>query len=162
MNLDPILKNLGKHFSNSEENPEKEIDSIEHVFKRGLKDDFNLESRKIGDLNNDGKIDFDDVLILKDVLDGKRKLDEKEFEYADLNHDGIIDYKDLNLMIELVFESKRAEERVSQLQGVYDELKIKESMGLASSGRDKIRIDVAKGELEQAIANFILQNHEGN
>ncbi len=115
--------------------------------------------RKPGDLNNDGEIDFEDVLILKEVLEGKRKLDQKELEYADLNRDGVVDYKDLNLMINIVIESRKAEDRVMELQGVYDALQMKQEQGLAKSGIDKARIDTVKADLEQAIADFILQSH---
>ena len=170
MNLDPILKNLGKYFSNNQDSTEEEISSLEHVFKREFREDPNSDEkellpgklRKIGDLNNDGKVDIDDVLALKDVLEGKRHLDEKELYYADLNQDGVVDYKDLNLMINVVFESRKAEEKVIELQGVYDELTMKQEHGLTSSNIDKVRIDTVKSELEHAIADFILQNHDLN
>lgn len=169
MNFDPIFQKLGKIFSGNKENAENEIDKIDLYLKEVLKQEFNPDKsegssrkeRRVGDLNNDGKIDFDDVLMLKDVLEGKRELDEKELEYADLNHDGVVDYKDLNLMIDLVFESRKAEDRVMELQGVYDEMQMREEKGLASSSLDKLRMGTVKSELEQAIANFILQSYEG-
>lgn len=166
MNLDPILDKPGRSLTDSKTNPEKGISNIDNILKKELKTDFNPDkqlspgkSRKIGDLNNDGKVDFDDVLILKEVLEGSRKLDESELGYADLNHDGIIDQKDLNLMINIACESRRAEDRILELQGVYNELKLKQEMGLANSDIDKMRINTIKAELEQAIADFILQGH---
>ena len=170
MNLDPLFNKLEKHLSDDKENPDKEITRIEDLFKKELRDDFDvgreepasMESRQIGDLNNDGKIDFDDLLVLKDILEGKFKPDEKELKFADLNRDGIVDYKDLNLMINLVIESKRAEDQISALQGVYNELTMKSEQGLANSDVDKVKINTVKDELEEAIAQFILQKHNTN
>ena len=168
-NFDPLIGKLKKYFSNDRENPEVRINNLENVFKREFKNDFDSDKqissgklRKIGDLNNDGKIDFDDVLLLKEVLEGKRKLDQKEFEYADLNHDGKVDYEDLNLMINIAFESRRAEDRVIELQEEYDDLIIKQENGLESPSINKMRISSVKTELEQAIADFILQVYKGS
>lgn len=62
-------------------------------------------------------------------------------------------------MINIACESRRAEDRILELQGVYNELKLKQEMGLANSDIDKMRINTIKAELEQAIADFILQGH---
>ncbi len=161
MNLDPLFRKVDKQLSeDNKKDPQNEITKSDQIINEWLKNEPYDKLRKMGDLNDDGKIDFEDVLILKEVLEGKRKLDEKEFEYADLNHDGIVDYKDLNLMINIVCESRRAEDRVMELQSAYDELKVKQEQGLANTEIDKIRINTVKAELEQAIADFILQGYE--
>ncbi|OGI06307.1 MAG: hypothetical protein A3I68_03110 [Candidatus Melainabacteria bacterium RIFCSPLOWO2_02_FULL_35_15] len=161
MNLDPLFRKVNQQLpEDNKKDPQKEITKLDQIINEGLKKEPYDKLRKAGDLNDDGKIDFEDVLILKEVLEGKRKLDDKELECADLNRDGIVDYKDLNLMINLVCESRRAEDRVMELQSVYDELKMKQEQGLANTDMDKIRISTVKIELEQAIADFILQGYE--
>ena len=159
MNIDPMADKFGRHLSDKRGNLDNEINRLDHVFKEELSSE---KLRKPGDLNDDGKVDFEDVLMLKEVLEGKRKLDQKELEYADLNRDGVVDYKDLNLMINIVIESRKAEDRVMELQGVYDQLQMKRDQGLAKSGMDKARIDTVKDNLEQAIADFILRSHDVN
>ncbi len=169
MNLDPIFNKLINIFSSEKETPELNINDIEHILKRKLTETPAIENidetpqkltYKLGDLNNDGKVDFDDVLILKDVLDGKRKLTEEELLRADLNQDGEIDYKDLNMLIDTVIESKRAEDRVMGLQGRYDELQTHHEDGTSASPMELMKINTVKAELEQAIADFILKSHK--
>lgn len=161
MNLDPLFRKVNKQLpEDNKKDPQEEITKLDQLINEGLKKEPYDKLRKTGDLNDDGKIDFEDVLILKEVLEGKRKLDEKELECADLNRDGIVDYKDLNLMINMVCESRRAEDRVMELQSVYDELKMKQEQGLANTDIDKVRISTVKADLEQAIADFILQGYE--
>jgi hypothetical protein len=162
MNLDPMAGKFGKHLSDKRENSDNGVNRSDHIFNNELEEMSSEKLRKPGDLNDDGKIDFEDVLILKEVLEGKRKLGQKELEYADLNGDGVVDYKDLNLMINLVIESRKAEDRVMELQGVYDQLQMKRDQGLAKSGMDKARIDTVKDNLEQAIADFILRSYDVN
>jgi hypothetical protein len=160
MNLDPLFRKVNKQLpEDNKKDPQKEIIELEQIINEGFKKESYDKLRKAGDLNDDGKTDFEDVLILKDVLEGRRKLDEKELECADLNHDGIVDYKDLNLMINMVCESRKAEDHVTELQSIYNELKMKQEQGLANTDIDKIRISTIKNELEQAIADFILQGY---
>lgn len=168
-NFDPLINKLKKHSSSDKKNPEEEISNLENVFKNELKSDFDSDKkispgklRKIGDLNNDGKVDFEDVLKLKEILEGKLKPNEEELECADLNHDGVVDYEDLNLMINLVVGSRRAEDRVLELQSVYDELKMNLEQGLTNPDVDRMKISAVKAELEQAIADFILQSNNIN
>ena len=157
MSIDPLNQKQNPGQPEWNDTSEDDITSLESVIQRSL----HLERfRRPGDLNNDGKVDMDDVLMMKDVLDGKIHLDEDELKYADINHDGIVDYKDLNLMINLVLESNKAEEKVTELQSVYDEVKKKEEKGSSISNLDKVQINSAKADLEQAIADLILKRHE--
>lgn len=169
MNFDPILNKLINIFSSEKESPELNVNDIEHILKKKLAEVPDVENidetpqkltYKPGDLNNDGKIDFDDVLILKDALDGKRELTEEELLCADLNQDGEIDYRDLNMLIDVVIESKRAEDRVSGLQGMYDEMKTKYEDGASVPPVELMKMNTVKAELEQAIADFILKSHK--
>lgn len=153
MNFDPLNNRIKKELSKSGPNPgEARADG-------SIDKDFHSLLRKGGDLNNDGKVDMDDILLMKDALDGKIELNEEELACADINHDGVVDYKDLNLLINHVLETKRAEERVNELQSAYEEMKAKRDKGYLSSHIDELRENTVKAELEQAIADFILQNH---
>ena len=156
MNFDPLYNKIKNE---SGQNPEKDITDSE---KNKLDKDFHFLLRKSGDLNNDGKVDMDDILLMKDALDGKIELSEDELQCADINHDGIVDYKDFNLLINHVLESKKAEDRVYELQSTYDEMKMRRDKGQLSSHIDELRENTVKAELEQAIADFIIQNHNEN
>ena len=77
---------------------------------------------KKGDINGDGKIDIDDIKLLKDHLDGKITLDEEQLESADIDNDGKVDLKDLRLMIYRFEERRNLQDRVSHLQQLYRSL----------------------------------------
>lgn len=78
--------------------------------------------RKKGDVNNDGKIDNDDIKLVKDHLDGKITLDKEQLESADMDGDGKVDLRDLRLMLYRFDERSNLEDRVSQLQQLYRSL----------------------------------------
>ena len=73
------------------------------------------------------------------------------------NEDGIVE---LEGFLNRELRGKKAEEKVSELQDIYDELVVREEQGLANSDIDKVRISGIKAELEQAIADFILRSHK--
>ena len=73
------------------------------------------------------------------------------------NEDGVAE---LEGFLHRELRGKKAEEKVSELQDIYGELVVREEQGLANSDVDKVRISGIKAELEQAIADFILQNHK--
>ena len=58
--------------------------------------------------------------------------------------------------------TRKPEDRVSELQSAYNELSIKREQGLPGSGIDEMKMNTVKAELEQAIADLILQNHKTN
>ena len=59
-------------------------------------------------------------------------------------------------------ESKKSENRIIELQSVYDELKDRQEQGLTISDLDKLRINTVKSELEQAIGDSILKSHKAD
>ncbi len=53
---------------------------------------------KFGDINEDGVVDVEDVvLVIKHIL-GIESFDEDQQKVADVNEDGVIDVKDVNLI----------------------------------------------------------------
>ena len=56
------------------------------------------ETLQMGDLNFDGKVDADDVMILVDYNCGVRELTDKQKAVADINRDGKIDCIDMQLL----------------------------------------------------------------
>ncbi|MGA7953439.1 MAG: dockerin type I repeat-containing protein [Gloeobacterales cyanobacterium] len=51
-----------------------------------------------GDLNDDGKVDAEDVTILEQYLKGSRLLVDQELSQADINQDGKVDSQDLEAL----------------------------------------------------------------
>ena len=61
------------------------------VLNVGLKPDF---TREVGDLNNDGTIDFADYILMNKYTLNSSLLSEEDFKYADTNKDGRVDITD--------------------------------------------------------------------
>ncbi|MBI3590634.1 MAG: hypothetical protein HY094_04560 [Candidatus Melainabacteria bacterium] len=54
------------------------------------------KKRKLdGDLNEDGRVDWHDVIFLEMAINGDVKLTDEQMRQLDLNHDGVVDAKDV-------------------------------------------------------------------
>jgi|GEM_PF-6274364 len=52
-------------------------------------------SRPVGDVNNDGWVDIDDILAIRGHIFGLRSLPDAALPFADLNGDGVLDIDDI-------------------------------------------------------------------
>jgi hypothetical protein len=57
---------------------------------------------KYGDVNNDGKVNVDDVKIIQSYLKGKMKFNDIQLEAADVNEDGEVTDEDVNLLLKYI------------------------------------------------------------
>lgn len=65
----------------------------------------NRRKRSRGDLNDDGKVNFEDMLLLAKHLKGKTKLSAKK---ADINRDGQVNKADFDALLKIVKQAKGA------------------------------------------------------
>lgn len=56
------------------------------------------ETLKLGDINNDGVVDVNDLLLLVDYMCDKVTLSEKQLKCADIDKDGHVDCEDVQLL----------------------------------------------------------------
>lgn len=61
-----------------------------------------IDGRMVGDLNNDGVIDIDDVNIMIDVMIKKASIPEGDKAYYDTDDSGAVDLDDLNAVINYI------------------------------------------------------------
>lgn len=123
--------------------PHDEIEGLDNALLR--------QSRRHGDLNNDGEVDHEDIEILKDYLEGKRDLTEEQRRGSDLNQDGVVDEKDLRLLY-LFIQRREVEGRVRELQDLYSSLCGNQTSGHVVLGVDNGNIESVKSELDSATA----------
>ena len=57
-----------------------------------------MDARKLGDINNDGAIDNEDIVILQEYINNSEVLNETLLSVADVTFDGKIDINDVNKM----------------------------------------------------------------
>ncbi|OGI18304.1 MAG: hypothetical protein A3B68_04515 [Candidatus Melainabacteria bacterium RIFCSPHIGHO2_02_FULL_34_12] len=139
----------------------KKIDDIEtnypdDILKAHIEVE-NTHGRRHGDLNNDGKIDKEDLEILKDYLDGNKKLSEEEKEYYDVNEDGVVDEKDYQVLFSFI-NRHEIEDRVRELDALYLSLIGNENSGSVVLGVDNSNIETVKAELDSAKAMLAIVN----
>ena len=113
---------------------------------------------KNGDLNDDGKIDQDDIKILEDYLNGKKDLTENQRKCSDLNKDGVIDEKDLKILY-LFTQRRELEDRVRDLQDLYSALVGQQTPGHTVLGVDNGNMELVKAELDSATALLAILNN---
>ena len=59
------------------------------------------QARTVGDLNNDGQVTVEDLIIARRYLLEIQDLDQRQKESADVNKDGIINDADVQLIREI-------------------------------------------------------------
>ncbi|MBR1529408.1 MAG: C39 family peptidase [Oscillospiraceae bacterium] len=59
---------------------------------------LHAQAELLGDLNSDGELHTEDVLLLKDYLHGKINFNYQQYQTADLNHDHTVNIFDLCLL----------------------------------------------------------------
>lgn len=107
-----------------------------------------------GDLNNDNKVDSEDLKILKDFLDGKRDLNDEQKANADMNGDNVIDKKDYALFVYALTEGNALKDKLLELQSLYANLtgnkKLdKEVLGVNNSEINSVQLemDITKSKI---------------
>lgn len=64
-----------------------------------------VSDRAIGDANDDGDIDVEDVNALINVITGASSLEDGELTYYDVTGDGIVDVEDVNALTNFILKS---------------------------------------------------------
>lgn len=113
---------------------------------------------KKGDLNKDGKVDKEDLTILKEYLEGERELDEEQLKEADLNEDGVVNDEDYKLFLYGFLERRKLEERVYNLKYIYHSLFMGEKPAHSVSGIDNTDISAVRLELQIAVTRLAVLN----
>lgn len=96
------------------------VELIRHNYNAVLgvlrpKDVTKIYGYLVGDVNYDGKIDIEDVVMVTGHINGVKALDEKGEKAADMNYDGVIDIMDvamINNVINGVAQTKTKKEKV--------------------------------------------------
>ncbi|GEM_PF-6378150 len=115
------------------------------------------QARKKGDINDDGKIDHEDIEILKDYLGGKSELTEEQRKNSDLNQDGVVDERDFKILYS--FATRReVEDKVRDLQDLYSSLSGQHIPGHVVLNVDNENIESVKSELDSAKALLVILN----
>ena len=76
-----------------------EVEKLGHSFEHG---ECTRDEAKLGDLNNNGEVDTDDVIALNKFRLGKEELSEEQLFAADINGDGKFTTADVALLNAIV------------------------------------------------------------
>ena len=136
--------------------PQKQIEKVE-TFLRNHIEDFSLETKALQkfDLNGDGKVDNEDLELFNQYQEGEVEFSEEQKEAADVNGDGAVDKKDYSLFIYAILHKAEAEDRVRDLESLYNSLSKNQKPFMVVSGVDGADIKSVKSELSQAVSNLI-------
>ncbi len=136
--------------SGSTSSDENKIDNLDKTLIGKL--------HRVGDINNDGKIDKEDIELLEDYINGEGELTEEQKANADLNGDGKIDKKDLQIL-RIFMQRRETEERVRDLEGLYSALSGEQTSAHIVLGVDNGNIESVKSELDSAKALLAILNN---
>lgn len=134
--------------STSPVNKEDDLFSNEEMIREMESFFFRGKSKKL-DFNKDGRVDEEDMKVLKDYLDGKAALSDSDLKEADLNHDGKVDRNDLIAFVNLLDMQRQTKDKVRDLQQLYETLLAGQVSSRIVLGVDNIDIDGVKSELEK-------------
>lgn len=109
-----------------------------------------LDETLLGDLNKDGRVDYKDLVILKNYLNGDEELTEEESKAADVNQDGVVNQADFYLLFYGITERDKAEDKVRELQDLYVSLIGNKYLAQVVLGVDNSNINAVKAELTRA------------
>jgi hypothetical protein len=56
---------------------------------------------RLGDVNDDGLVDYRDIILLQRVIRGEATLNERQFDNANINRDGTVNVVDLEILLEV-------------------------------------------------------------
>ena len=104
--------------------------------------------RKKGDINEDGKVNSEDLKLLKEHLNGEKELSEEQLQYADLNDDGKVDLNDYRFFVYALTEKNHLEDRINELQVLYTALKAKDKPSNVVRGVNNSNIESVESELD--------------
>lgn len=106
-----------------------------------------LDETLLGDLNRDGRVDYKDLVILKNYLNGDEELTEEQSKAADVNQDGVVNQADYYLLFYGITERDKAEDKVRELQDLYVSLVGNKYLTHVVVGVDNSNINAVKAEL---------------
>lgn len=112
----------------------------------------------VGDLNRDGKIDYEDLKVLRDYVKGDSELTEEQHENADVNQDGVVNENDYYFLYYGISERDKVEDRIMELESLYVTLIGGKQSASAVLGVDNSSIDAVKAELDMAKAYLAVLN----
>ena len=136
--------------------PQRQVDKLETILKKQVlsKQSENKALKKF-DLNGDGKVDNEDLELFNQYQEGEVEFSEEQKEAADVNNDGKVDKKDYSLFIYAILHKAEAEDKVRDLESLYNSLSKNQKPSMVVSGVDGADIKSVKFELSQAVSNLI-------
>lgn len=86
-----------------------DVDYVKIIKDNGFNGYEKVKKFTVGDVNYDGKIDIEDIVMTINHINGVKALDEKGQKAADVNYDGVIDITDIATMVNEITGVKPAE-----------------------------------------------------